>query len=75
MKNYDGQDVVVKMRVHNLTETKALVKEAFAKGSELEFHGTVWNTHEGELICVSFIRDVEFELEMPDRSSLIVEVL
>jgi hypothetical protein len=74
MKNYDGQDVVIKMRVHNLMEVKALIKESFGHGSELQFHGTVWNTHEGQLICVSFIRDVEFELQMPDRSSLTIEV-
>lgn len=73
--NYDSVNVIIKMRVHNLMEAKALLKEAYAKGSELEFHGTVWRTHDDQLICVSFIRDVEFELEMPDKSTVTVEVL
>ncbi len=73
--DYDQANVVVKMRVHNLMEVKALIKEAYGRGSEAEYHGTVWNTHEGQLICVSFIHDTEFELQMEDKSSLTIEVL
>lgn len=73
--DYDSRDAKINMAVHNLMETKALLKEAYARGDELVFHGTVWKTHAGETICVSLIRDVEFELQMPDKSSLTIEVL
>lgn len=59
-----------KMTVHNLMEIKALIKEAFAFGMELNFENTQWYSHSGKYLAKSFIRDVEFELVVEDVDSL-----
>ncbi len=61
--------------VHNLNEVRALVKESYARGMEEAFDGATWIAHTGGEICKTAIRFTEFDLVMPDRSSLTVEVL
>ena len=58
------------MRVHNIMEAKALIKESYAQGAEHEFEGTEWYTHDGKYIAKSFVRDVEFELVVEDTDTL-----
>lgn len=65
----------LKMRVHNLNEVKALIKEAYSHGNEIEFDAVPWESHTGEKLCTSLIRFTDFELILPDRSSVTVEVL
>lgn len=62
--------MIEKMRVHNIMEIKALIKTSFALGSEHEFEGTKWYTHDGKYIAKSFVRDVEFELVVEDTDTL-----
>jgi hypothetical protein len=52
----------MKINVHNLNEVKALIKEAFANGTEGEYQDATWFTHKDELICKSKINFTEFEL-------------
>ena len=59
-----------KMTAHNLMEVKALIKEAFACGMELNCDGTRWFSHSGEYLAQSFIRNTEFELVVEDVDSL-----
>jgi len=54
----------MKMTVHNLMEVKALIKESYARGAEMGFNKVQWNKHTGEPICISHIRDTEFELTL-----------
>lgn len=63
------------MTAHNLNEVKALIKEAFSRGNEEDFSGTQWIAHGGEFLCKSEIKLTEFELVMPDRSSITIEVI
>lgn len=58
------------MRVHNLNEVKALIKESYSSGMEMDFQKTQWNTHDGKFICTSDIRDTEFELTVVDTDLL-----
>lgn len=64
-----------KMTVHNLMEVKALIKEHYQSGSEMDYEDTRWFTHDGEFLCQSSIFDTDFCLYLPDKSSLLVEVL
>lgn len=61
---------MIKNTAHNLNEVKALVREAFQNGNELEFHKTQWMSHSGTFICTSHVRDVEFELVVEDVDTL-----
>ena len=70
MKNYQRKNTA-----HNLVEVKVLIKEAFGRGDEERFNDMIWYSHTGEELCKSFINLVDFTLDLPDRSSLIVEVL
>lgn len=63
------------IRVHNLMEVKALIKEAYARGSEHELHNVTWLSHAGEYLCRSLVSLTEFELILPNNDSLIIEVL
>jgi hypothetical protein len=63
-----------KQTAHNLLEVKVLIKEAFARGDEEKFNGTVWTSHNGEKICISKIELTEYELVLPDMSSITCEV-
>lgn len=58
------------MRVHNLMEVKALIKESYSHGTELVFDKTTWLSHNETHICVSRVRDTEFELIVEDTQSL-----
>lgn len=64
-----------KMTAHNLMEVKALIKEAFACGMELNFDGTRWFSHSGEFICLSSIDHTDFTLHLDTKESVTVEVL
>lgn len=64
-----------KQTAHNLNEVKALIKESFSRGDEEAYQGTEWIAHTGERLCRSKIRLTEFELELPDMSSLTMEVV
>lgn len=73
--------VRLKIGVHNISEIKALIKEAYASGNELAYHEAVWtNRRTGERIAKSFISDTEFELVVEDvqyldgYKSVLVEV-
>jgi hypothetical protein len=63
-----------KMTVHNLMEAKVLIKESYARGEENDFYGTRWESHMGEFVCISYTKLTDFELVLPDMSSLIIEV-
>lgn len=71
----------MKQTVHNVTEIKALVKEAYMKATELDLHKAKWFSHDGKFLATSHIRDTEFELVVEDVNSLdgyrsvIVEVI
>ena len=66
---------MTKMTVHNIMEVKALIKEEYAKGNEANFNGTGWYDHSGNYLCTSHIDDVDFKLDLEDRSTLTVDVI
>ena len=45
------------MMVHNILEARALLKEAYKNGEELDFHLTEWTTHGGRFLFISHIYD------------------
>lgn len=59
-----------KNTVHNLIEVRALIRESYQNGRELEFNKTKWYSHSGKFLCTSTIFDTEFELTVEDIDSL-----
>lgn len=59
-----------KNRAHNLTEVKALIKESYQDGTELNFNKTRWYSHNDKFLCTSTIFDTEFELTVEDVEAL-----
>lgn len=63
--------VTLKISVHNISEIKALIKEAYARGEECSYHEATWISHRtGGRIAKSFIGNTEFEIVVEDVDSL-----
>lgn len=62
-----------KIFVHNELEARALIKESYSRGSELEYQDTLWLTHNGNKLFTLDIGDVEFTMNK-DRESITVEL-
>jgi hypothetical protein len=60
----------MKNTAHNLNEVKALIKESYQNGNEMNFNKTQWFSHNGNFLCTSNVRDVEFELTVENTDSL-----
>lgn len=55
------------MTVHNILEAKALLKESYKRGEEIDFHMTEWTTHGGMFLFISHIYDNHYFMVNADE--------
>lgn len=55
-------------RVHNELEAKVLIEEAFSRGDEEKYQGTIFETHDGDRLFKCEINLTEYTMHKNDHS-------
>ncbi|HBI01746.1 MAG TPA: hypothetical protein DDY18_09020 [Flavobacterium sp.] len=64
----------MKQRVHNELEAKVLIEEAFSQGTEDQYDGSAFYTHDEKLLFVCRIDLVGYYRDLPNGDSIYKEL-